>query len=233
MANKIQLKRGLKSKLPTLSQGEPAYTTDTREFFLGTGSGNVNMGGSQWYTGTGMSGTSTSTTYYYSACPQVKVGDMFLNTSNGNVYQCTTAGSGTTARWTYKGNIKGATGAKGEQGDDACAVYSTIPSKVGTWLDGRDIYRIVWSFTADAARSVINYLTGNISDIPNYPNSAIGGLTGSGTLLVNERYMVSLSGLAEESHVVADRQQLKYLLTEHIYIKTINPTVYAIIEYVK
>lgn len=50
MANKILLRRGLKSKLPTLSAGEPAYTTDSREFFMGTGSGNVNMGGSQWYT---------------------------------------------------------------------------------------------------------------------------------------------------------------------------------------
>ena len=116
MANKIQLKRGLKSKLPTLSSGEPAYTTDTRELYVGTGSGNVNMGGSLWYTGTAMSGTSTSTTYYYSACPLVKLGDMYLNTTSGNIYQCTTAGSGTTARWTYKGNIKGATGATGPQG---------------------------------------------------------------------------------------------------------------------
>ena len=41
MANKILLRRGLKSKLPTLSAGEPAYTTDSREFFMGTGSGNV------------------------------------------------------------------------------------------------------------------------------------------------------------------------------------------------
>ena len=73
MANKILLRRGLKSKLPTLSAGEPAYTTDSREFFMGTGSGNVNMGGSQWYTGTAMSGTSTSSTYSYTSCPLVKV----------------------------------------------------------------------------------------------------------------------------------------------------------------
>ncbi|MBQ6559154.1 MAG: hypothetical protein IJL81_07265, partial [Clostridia bacterium] len=29
MANKIQLKRGLKSRLSALSAGEPAFTTDT------------------------------------------------------------------------------------------------------------------------------------------------------------------------------------------------------------
>ena len=111
MANKIKLKRGLKSKLPTLEAGEPAFLTDTRELFVGTGSGNVNMGGSQWYTGTAMSGTSATTgAYSYSACPLVKLGDIYLNTSNGNVYQCTTAGSGTTAKWTYKGCLRGAPG---------------------------------------------------------------------------------------------------------------------------
>lgn len=115
MANKIQVRRGLKSQLPSLSAGEPAYTTDTRELFIGTGSGNVNMGGSQWYTGTAISGTSTTTgAYSYSACPLVKVGDCYLNTSYGYVYQCTTAGSGTSAKWTYQGCIKGAQGATGE-----------------------------------------------------------------------------------------------------------------------
>lgn len=103
MANKIQVRRGLKANIPTLSAGEPGYTTDTRELYIGTGSGNVNMGGSHWYTGTAMSGTSTTTGYYsYSACPQVKLGDLYLNASYGYVYQCTTAGSGTSAKWTYQ-----------------------------------------------------------------------------------------------------------------------------------
>ena len=113
MANKILLRRGLKSKLPTLSAGEPAYTTDSREFFMGTGSGNVNMGGSQWYTGTAMSGTSTSSTYSYTSCPLVKVGDIYLNTSYGYIYQCTTAGSGSSAKWVYKGTIRGPQGTPG------------------------------------------------------------------------------------------------------------------------
>ena len=117
MANRIQLRRGLKSKLPTGSEGEPLYTIDTRELFIGTGNGNVNMNGSKWYTGTAMSGTtSTENNYNYAGCPLVKVGDMYLNTSYGYVYECTTAGSGTTAKWTYKGSIKGATGATGNTG---------------------------------------------------------------------------------------------------------------------
>lgn len=41
MASTIQIKRGLKEKLPTLAEGEPAFTTDTKEFFIGDGSNNV------------------------------------------------------------------------------------------------------------------------------------------------------------------------------------------------
>lgn len=117
MANKIQLRRGLKSAMPTGSAGEPLYATDTRELFIGTGSGNVNMGGSHWYRGTAMSGTSTTANAYsYSACPDVKLDDIYMNTSNGNIYACTTAGSGSAAKWTYQGCIKGATGATGAKG---------------------------------------------------------------------------------------------------------------------
>ena len=114
MANRIQLRRGIKSKLPTLAVAEGGWCTDTHELFIGTGGGNVNMGGTHWYTGTDMSGTGSNNSY--GTCPLVKVGDMYLNTSNGYVYECTTAGSGTTAKWTYKGCIKGATGAQGSTG---------------------------------------------------------------------------------------------------------------------
>lgn len=138
MANKIQIRRGLKSKLPTLSSGELAYTTDTRETFVGTGSGNVNMGGSHWYTGTAMSGTSTTTGYYsYSACPEVKLGDIYLNTTYGYVYECTTAGSGTTAKWTYKGSIRGATGAKGATGSTgATGATGAAGTRGSVWNSG-------------------------------------------------------------------------------------------------
>ena len=43
MANKIQLRRGIKANLPTLSVGEPAFCTDTKELYIGTSSGNVRM----------------------------------------------------------------------------------------------------------------------------------------------------------------------------------------------
>lgn len=41
MANKIQIKRGAASKLPTLDVGEPGFTTDTKRLYIGSSSGNV------------------------------------------------------------------------------------------------------------------------------------------------------------------------------------------------
>jgi len=43
MATTIKIKRGLKANLPTLSVGELAYCTDTKEFFIGTATGNVHL----------------------------------------------------------------------------------------------------------------------------------------------------------------------------------------------
>lgn len=43
MANKIQFKRGAKSKLPTLAVGEPGLCTDTNEVFVGGSSGNIGL----------------------------------------------------------------------------------------------------------------------------------------------------------------------------------------------
>lgn len=43
MANKIQIKRGLKSSLPVLNLAEPALCTDTSEVFIGGNSGNIQL----------------------------------------------------------------------------------------------------------------------------------------------------------------------------------------------
>jgi hypothetical protein len=43
MANKIQIRRGLKTNLPSLDVGEPALCTDTREVYVGNSGGNVQL----------------------------------------------------------------------------------------------------------------------------------------------------------------------------------------------
>lgn len=74
--------------------------------------------GSQWWAGTGITGTSTTATVYASSgVTSALVGDWYLNTSTGLTYQCTLAGAASAAKWVYKGSIKGATGAQGPKGD--------------------------------------------------------------------------------------------------------------------
>lgn len=82
--------------------------------------------GSVWNSGTDMSGSSSTANYYsYSGAPASRVGDYYLNTSSGNIYRCTTAGTGASAKWTYQGCIKGIKGDKGDKGESPSNVMTT------------------------------------------------------------------------------------------------------------
>ena len=75
--------------------------------------------GSQWYSGTALTGTSTSSDVSSASLTGTyRVGDYYLNSSYGYVYRCNTAGTGNTAKWRYQGSIRGATGSRGPAGAD-------------------------------------------------------------------------------------------------------------------
>ena len=87
--------------------------------------------GAIWYTGTKITGTSTTATAFSgSGITAAKVGDMYLNTSTYNTYRCTVAGAASAAKWVYVNNIKGAKGDTGDAGADA--ITMTITSSNGT-----------------------------------------------------------------------------------------------------
>ena len=86
---------------------------------------------SLWYTGTAITGTSTTATIFSgSGISNAKVGDMYLNTSTQNTYRCTVGGAASVAKWVYVSNIKGATGGTGPAGADA--ITMSITSSNGT-----------------------------------------------------------------------------------------------------
>ena len=86
---------------------------------------------SRWYTGTKITGTSTTALIFSgSGITSAKVGDMYLNTSTQNTYRCTVAGSASVAKWMYTSNIKGETGSSGPAGADA--ITMSITSSNGT-----------------------------------------------------------------------------------------------------
>lgn len=93
--------------------------------------------GSTWTTGTACTGTSSTGTVFATGITSALVGDMYLNTSTGYVYKCTTAGNASTAKWTYVGSIKGATGAKGDTGATGAtgATGKTGPGVTATATD--------------------------------------------------------------------------------------------------
>ncbi len=76
------------------------------------GQGSPGVAGGRWYSGTGVTGTSTTATIFSgSGVPSAVVGDMYLNTATSNTYRCTVAGAASAAKWVYVANIKGDAGA--------------------------------------------------------------------------------------------------------------------------
>lgn len=91
--------------------------------------------GSLIYWGTVITGTSTAATVFSSSgISSAFVNDLYINTSNWNIYQCTTAGAASAAKWVYKGNIKGATGAAGTN-----ATTTAVATTSANGLMGKDM----------------------------------------------------------------------------------------------
>ena len=99
--------------------------------------------GATWYAGTAITGTSTTPTAFpNSLIEQSDEGDHYLNTSNQNVYICTTGGDAATALWKYEQNIKGAKGNDGEKAylhvkysDDGGATFTAnYGEDAGKWI---------------------------------------------------------------------------------------------------
>ena len=73
--------------------------------------------GSRWTSGTAITGTSTTETIFAdSGITDAKIDDYYINTTTGNLYQCTASGAADTAKWVYIGNFKGPKGNDGPAG---------------------------------------------------------------------------------------------------------------------
>lgn len=107
----------------TYSDGKTAVT-----YAVAGKVGATGTAGGRWYSGTGITGTSTTATVFSdSGVSSAVVGDMYLNTSTYNTYRCTVAGAPSAAKWVYVNNVKGA---KGDAGDDPYTL--AITSSAGT-----------------------------------------------------------------------------------------------------
>ena len=111
--------------------------------------------GSIWYTGTAIthsSGTATPATGIAKAI----VGDMYLNTSTSNVYECTAGGVSGTAVWTYRLNIKGLPGTG--------AITSTTGSDNYKSLSFTDENSNTETWRANTRTTATSVFTGGLAD---------------------------------------------------------------------
>lgn len=88
----------------------------TKKFTYGLAlDGEDGKDGGRWYSGTSITGTSTTATVFSgSGISSAVEGDMYLNTSTYNTYHCTLGGDASTAKWVYVNNIKGVHGDTGK-----------------------------------------------------------------------------------------------------------------------
>lgn len=143
---------GSQTTTSTADSGENVYTftingaTSTLKVKNGSkgSDGAAGARGNLWYTGTAITGTSTTAKVFPSSGIKIaKVGDMYLNTSAYYIYRCTKTGAASTAQWVYTDcYIKGATGPQGPQGPEGpqgvaghtptVTATATVDSNTGT-----------------------------------------------------------------------------------------------------
>lgn len=128
--------------IPSIGEGEYLWTktvvtySDSSETESYSVSRNGKDGG-RWYSGTKITGTSTTATVFSgSGITSAVVGDMYLNTTTYNTYRCTVGGSASVAKWAYVNNIRGGVGDTGKGISSIQNLYCLSSSNVeaiGTW----------------------------------------------------------------------------------------------------
>ena len=111
-----QQPRTWSSSIPTPIDGYYMWTQTTVTYSDGGTSVSYNVArngvrGTKWYSGDKITGTNpTAQIFSASGITAAVIGDMYLNTSTYNTYECTVAGVASVAKWKYTGNIKGSSG---------------------------------------------------------------------------------------------------------------------------
>ena len=167
---------------PTVSEGQYLWTKLVLSYTDGTSSDpmysvakqGVSGTSAQWYTGTGITGTSTTpTSYSGSGVTAAKVGDMYLNTSTYNTYRCTVAGAASVAKWVYVNNIRGQ---KGDTG--AAGISMTVTSSNGQIFKNSEIETVLTAHVYQGGTELTGSALSALGTIKWYKD---GGSTAVGT----------------------------------------------------
>ena len=126
--NEAMISGGLDSPYVDSTTGHWFTWDNTLLKFIDTG---VVAAGGRWYTGTAITGTSSTPTSFDTGITLAQPGDLYLNTVTSYVYLCVTAGNQSTAKWTYLCSIKGNTGEQGLRGLTGAVVTPSVNATTG------------------------------------------------------------------------------------------------------
>jgi len=217
------------STIPSVDAGKYLWTRITINYTSGDPTvsysvakqGSTGTTGSQWYAGTGITGTSTTPTIFSgSGVSNARVNDCYLNTDTGNTYICTTAGAASAAKWKYTGNIKGVTGDTGNGVSGATITYASSTSNTTAPTSG-------WQATPPSVaagnylwtKTVFSYTDGTSSD-PQYSVAKQGqtGAAGADAITVS---------VTSSNGTVFKNNSGSTVLTAHVYKAGAEKTVNA------
>ena len=143
--------------------------------------------GSSWFSGTGITGTSTEGTLFQSSgVDNAIVGDMYMNTSTSNVYTCVTEGTPNVAKWSYNGSIKGMKGDQGVQGEQGIQGIQGLQGVSITNVEINEENHLILTLSDSTiidAGEIINDVT-NYEDLNNKPK--INGIELIGNKLTSD-----------------------------------------------
>mgnify|MGYP007016829904 CR=1 FL=1 len=154
-----------------------------------------------WFSGTAVTGTSTSAVSV--SVSGSKTGDMYLNTSTANVYRASAANS-----WVYVCNIKGATGAQGARGatgtNGSNGVTPTIKVASGSAIGSVGTPSVTASTSGTTTTFTFNYLKGTKGDKGdagvNATTTAVATTNANG--LMSKDMVTKLNGIASGATAV-------------------------------
>ena len=126
--NEAMISGGLDSPYVDSTTGHWFTWDNTLLKFIDTG---VVASGGRWYTGTAITGTSSTPTSFDTGITLAQPGDLYLNTVTSYVYLCVTAGNQSTAKWTYLCSIKGNTGEQGLRGLTGAVFTPSVNATTG------------------------------------------------------------------------------------------------------
>ena len=126
--NEAMISGGLDSPYVDSATGHWFTWDNTHLKFTDTG---VVAAGGRWYTGTAITGTSSTPTSFDTGITLAQPGDLYLHTVTSYVYLCVTAGNRSTAKWTYLCSIKGNTGEQGLRGLTGAVFTPSVNATTG------------------------------------------------------------------------------------------------------